>query len=156
MRVAAIKDVGRTDIPQYDMTAVFEALVNAVAHRDYAIQGSKIRLRMYSDRLELYSPGALTNTMSIENLPLRQSARNEVVTSLLARRCVPGSLPGLKTDRATMMDKRGEGVRIILERSAALSGCRPEYRLIEDAQLLLIIYAARLPHNPGTGATQAR
>jgi len=142
MRVAAIKDVGRTDIPQYDVTAVFEAVVNAVAHRDYAIYGSKIRLRMYADRLELYSPGALANTMTIESLPLRQSARNETVTSLLARCPVPADLPGLKTDRTTMMDKRGEGVRIILERSTALSGRQPEYRLIDDAELLLIIYAA--------------
>jgi predicted HTH transcriptional regulator len=142
MRTAAAKDVGRTDVPQYDMTAVFEAVVNAVAHRDYAIHGSKIRLRMYADRFELYSPGGLANTMTIESLPLRQSARNEAVTSLLARCPVPRDLPGLKTDRTTMMDKRGEGVPIILERSMDLSGRRPEYRVIDDVELLLIIYAA--------------
>jgi len=142
MKTAAIKDLGRTDIPQYDMTAVFEAVVNAVAHRDYAVHGSKIRLRMYADRLELYSPGALANTMTIESLPLRQSARNEAVTSLLARCRVPGELPGLKTDRTHMMDKRGEGVPIILERSLALSGRSPEYRVIDEAELLLVIYAA--------------
>jgi predicted HTH transcriptional regulator len=153
MRVAAIKNVGRTDIPQYDITAVFEALVNSVAHRDYAIYGSKIRLRMYADRLELYSPGALANTMTIESLPLRQSERNETVTSLLARCPVP-DLPWLKTDRTTMMDKRGEGVQIILERSTALSGRRPEYRLIDDAELLLTIYAAAARNNAGTGVTQ--
>jgi len=142
MSTAATKDIGRTDIPQYDMTAIFEALVNAVAHRDYAIYGSKIRLRMYADRFEVYSPGTLANTMTVESLPLRQSARNEVLTSLLAKCSVPGNVPGLKTDRATMMDKRGEGVRIILERSAALSGRNPEYRLIDDAELQLIIFAA--------------
>jgi ATP-dependent DNA helicase RecG len=142
MKTAAIKKMGRTDIPQYDMTAVFEAVVNAVAHRDYAIYGSKIRLRMYADRLELYSPGALANTMTIESLPLRQSSRNETVTSLLARCKVLENLPGLKTDRTNMMDKRGEGVPIILERSIALSGRSPEYRVIDDAELLLIIYAA--------------
>lgn len=75
MRVAATKDVGRTDVPQFDMTAVLEALVNAVAHRDYAIYGSKIRLRLYADRLELYSPGALANSMTVGNLAYRQSAR---------------------------------------------------------------------------------
>jgi hypothetical protein len=80
--------------------------------------------------------------MTIESLPLRQSARNETVTSLLAKCPVPADLPGLKTDRTTMMDKRGEGVRTILERSTALSGRQPEYRLIDDAELLLIIDAA--------------
>ena len=142
MRTAARKDLGRTDIPEYDMTAVFEALVNAVAHRDYAIYGSKIRLRMYSDRLEIYSPGALANTMTVESLPMRQSARNEVVTSLLARCRVPDDLPGLKTERTTMMDKRGEGVSIILQRTLALSGRRPVYKVIDGEELLLTIPAA--------------
>ena len=52
MRIAAIKNPARIDIPQYAMNAVFEAVVNAVAHRDYSISGSKIRLHMFSDRLE--------------------------------------------------------------------------------------------------------
>jgi predicted HTH transcriptional regulator len=142
MKTAAIKHLGRTDIPQYDMTAVFEALVNAVAHRDYAIWESKIRLRMYADRLELYSPGSLANTMTVESLPLRQSSRNETITSLLARCQVPENLPGVQTDRRTLMDKRGEGVPIILDRSTALSGRRPEYRVLDDIELLLVIPAA--------------
>ncbi|MBI3210384.1 MAG: putative DNA binding domain-containing protein [Candidatus Solibacter usitatus] len=144
MWTAAKKTIGRTDIPQYDMTAIFEALVNAVAHRDYAIHGSKIRLRMYADRLELFSPGALANTMTVESLPLRQSARNEVVTSLLARCPVPHELSDLKTERTTMMDKRGEGVSIILERTQALAGRVPEYRLIDHEELLLAIPAANV------------
>jgi predicted HTH transcriptional regulator len=142
MRVGGIKSIGRTDIPQYDLTALFEALVNAVAHRDYAIYGSKVRLRMYSNRLELYSPGALANTMTVESLPLRQSARNEVLTSLLARCPVPANIPGLHTERGTMMDKRGEGVRIIYERTEALAGRQAEFRLIDQEELLLIIPAA--------------
>ena len=54
MRVSASKKMGRLDLPQYDLTAVFEAIVNAVAHRDYSIYGAKIRLRMFADRLELH------------------------------------------------------------------------------------------------------
>jgi ATP-dependent DNA helicase RecG len=145
MRIAATKDVGRTDIPQFEMTAILEALVNAVAHRDYAIYGSKIRLRIFSDRMEIYCPGSLANTMDVDSLPMRQSARNEVLTSLLARCPVPADLPGLKSDRSTMMDKRGEGVRIILERTLALSGHLPEYRLIDGEELLLTIPAATAP-----------
>jgi len=142
MRTTATKEVGRKSVPQYDLTAVFEALVNSVAHRDYAIHGSKIRLRMYSDRIELASPGALANTMSVESLALRQSARNEVLTSLLARCAVPSDLAGLDTDRSAFMDKRGEGVTIILDRSENLSGRRPEYRVLDDIELVLTIWAA--------------
>jgi len=58
---------------------------------------------------------------------------------------VPADLPGLQSDRSTMMDKRGEGVRIILERTLALSGRLPEYRLIDGEELLLTIPAATVP-----------
>jgi len=141
MSVSAEKDPARHDRPQYAMQAVFEAVVNAVAHRDYSIQGSKIRLHMFSDRLEIYSPGAIPNTMTIDSLPLRQSARNELLTSLLARCPVPDE--NLSGDRRYIMDKRGEGVPIILSESEKLAGKRPVYRLIDDSELMLTIYAAQ-------------
>ena len=144
MKVAGIKDMGRRDTPQYDMTAVFEAMVNAVAHRDYAIYGSKVRLKMFADRLELYSPGTIPNTMTVESLLYRQAARNEALTSLLAKCSVPTDIEWVNTDRRTLMDKRGEGVRIIMENSERLSGKRPVYRLIDDSELLLTIFSANL------------
>jgi predicted HTH transcriptional regulator len=67
------------------MNTVFEAVVNAVAHRDYSIYGSKIRLHLFSDRLEIYSPGSIPNTMTVDSISERQSARNELLSSLLAR-----------------------------------------------------------------------
>ena len=142
MKTAAFKDQGRMDWPQYDMTAVFEAVVNAVAHRDYSIYGSKIRLRLFENRLELYSPGGIPNSMGVEHLPHLQSARNEIITSLLAKCSLAAVIPGLVTGRRTMMDKRGEGVPLILDNSRRLSGREPEYRLIGDAELLLTIHAA--------------
>ena len=60
------------------MTIKFEAIVNAVVHRDYSISGSKIRLFMFADRLELCSPGALPNTVTIDKLPYSQATRNEL------------------------------------------------------------------------------
>ena len=140
MRVAAFKYMGRVDRPQFDMAAVFEAIVNAVAHRDYSIYSSKIRLRMFEDRLELYSPGSLPNYMTMESLPYLQSTRNNVITSLLAKCPVPDQ-PWMTTDRRTMMDRRGEGVPIILSNSERLSGRLPEYRLFNDRELMLTIYA---------------
>jgi len=142
MRVAAFKHPqgGREDLPQFDMAAVFEAITNAVAHRDYAIAGAKIRLRLFDDRLELYSPGTLPSTMTTDSLPLRQSARNEALTSLLAR--CPITDDTLALHRQHIMDKRGEGVSLILENSERLSGKRPCYRLIDDTELMLTIPAA--------------
>jgi ATP-dependent DNA helicase RecG len=143
MRVAASKHQGRHDLPQFDLTAVFEALVNAVAHRDYAIYGAKIRLRLFADRLELYSPGMIPNTMTVDSLPYRQAARNEEITSLLAKCRLPESERSF-SGRSAMMDKRGEGVQLILDLTEKLAGIRPSYRLMDESELLLVMPAAAL------------
>lgn len=142
MRTAARKSAtgGRVDTPQYDMLAVFEAVTNAVAHRDYSMGGSKVRLRIFDDRMEIYTPGMLVNTMTPESMPYRQASRNEALTSLLARCPVPED--GSAGARSRIMDKRGEGVPIILSQSTKLAGKSPEFRLIDDSELLLTIYAA--------------
>jgi predicted HTH transcriptional regulator len=145
MRVSAIKDPGRIETPQYSLNAVFEAIVNAVAHRDYSIYGSKIRLHIFSDRMELYSPGNIPNTMTIDSLVLRQSSRNELLSSLLAR--CPMNFEATGSKRLYIMDKRGEGVPIILSESRELSGKIPEYTLIDDTELKLTIFAAFIPQN---------
>ena len=147
MKVYAVKEPARRDIPQYAMSSVFEALVNAVAHRDYSIQSSKIRLHIFSDRLELFSPGAIPNTMTIESLPLRQAARNELLTSLLAR--CPMPFAGFSGDRKFLMDKRGEGVPIILSESEKLAKRFPEYRMIDNSELMLTIFATQPPQGEG-------
>jgi len=141
-KVGASKFMGRVDHPQYDMTAVFEALVNAVAHRDYSMHGSKIRLRMFADRLELYSPGELPNTLTLDALAYRQATRNETITSLLARMPVPDSIPSLESPRRTFMDRRGEGVGQILARSKELCGKEPIYDMPGGAELRLTIFSA--------------
>ena len=137
MRILAYKNPGRVDVPQYSLAAIFEAVVNAVAHRDYSIHGSKIRLQMFDDRLDLFSPGSIPNTMTIESMPLRQYSRNELITSLLSRCEIPKEHN--YSGRATMMDKRGEGIPIIFSESEKLSRKKPVYRLIDD-ELLLTIY----------------
>ncbi len=143
-RVYAIKAPNRIEIPQFSMNCVFEAIVNAVAHRDYSIYGSKIRIFIFSDRLEIYSPGAIPNTMTVESLSERQSARNELLSSMLAR--CPMNYDAVGSQRNFIMDKRGEGVPIILSESERISGQRPIYKLIDDAELVLTIFAAPSPH----------
>lgn len=143
MRIAAIKPMGRIDLPQFSLPAVFEALVNAVVHRDYSIHGSKIRLHMFSDRLEIFSPGALPNTLTLDELPERQFSRNELVCSAMSRCPVPEN--ARYVGRTSMMDRRGEGVPIILRESESLSGKRPEYRLLDGAELKLTFFSSQTP-----------
>ncbi|QDV91809.1 Divergent AAA domain protein [Phycisphaerae bacterium RAS2] len=152
MRVGASKSAGRTDVPQYDITAIFEAIVNAVAHRDYSMYGSKIRLRLFANHLEVFSPGSLSNTMTVDSLAVRQSSRNEAITSLLAKCAVPTELSGMESARSTMMDRRGEGVSIILERSQQLAKRRPVFELPDESELKLTIFAAPIESSTNEGA----
>ena len=135
----AAKEVARRERPQYSERALFEALVNAVAHRDYSMAGARIRLHMFRNRIELYVPGSLANTLTPDSMHLRQYSRNELIVSLLARCRVPSSTA---LDRTRMMERRGDGVPIILEESYTLSGDYPEYTLIDDSELRLIIWSA--------------
>ena len=137
-RVEASKHMGRCDWPQYDLAAVFEAVVNAVAHRDYSIRGSKVRLRMFSDRIELYSPGALPDSMRVADLSRKRSVRNPAIANLLARCPVP---EGIESLRSTLMARKGDGVPAIVARSRRLSGKEPVYELFGN-ELRLTIYAA--------------
>ena len=140
-QVSARKDIGRMDRSQYSMRAVFEALVNAVVHRDYSKTVSKIRLFMFADRLELCSPGALANTATVENLRYRQATRNELLARLLSEVTVEDDV-GRQVARRHFLERRGEGVGIILDESEALSGKVPVYEMI-DEELHLTIFAAK-------------
>jgi len=140
--VMAVKKPHRIEKPQFSERAVFEAVVNAVAHRDYSVFGSKIRFFMFDDRLEIYSPGPLPNTVTIESIALRQATRNELITSLLAETPIAETIGDV--GRGYYMEKRGDGVPIILSESVNLSGKKPVYRLIDDAELLLTIFSATM------------
>ena len=140
-QVSARKAIGRVDQPQYSMRAVFEAVVNAVVHRDYSKAESKIRLFMFIDRLELYSPGALANTLTVDDLPYNQATRNELLARLLSELTLDDDM-GAQVVRRHFLERRGEGVGIILNESEKLSGKTPVYELFGE-ELRLTIFAAK-------------
>lgn len=68
----------------YPIEAYREAIVNAVAHRDYTITGTDIEVSIYSDRLEVISPGRLPNTVTIERMKAGcRATRNELIKEVL-------------------------------------------------------------------------
>ena len=154
MRVAAHKTPARADLPQYSEEALFEAVVNAVAHRDYSMKSSKIRLSMFEDRIEIQSPGSLPNNLTVEDMPHRQATRNELLTSLLGR--VPAS--GIKGagGRLFIMERRGDGVPIMRRETRELSGRLPEFRLIAESELCVTIPAASLESTPAHAVVTVR
>ena len=154
MRVAARKDPARVNLPQYSERALFEAITNAVVHRDYSISGIRIRLSMFEDRLEIQSPGSLPNNLTLESMEARQATRNEALTSVLARMPV-GGIAGSE-DRQFFMERRGDGVPIIMRETRELSGKQPEYSLIDNSEVLLIIPAAALEESPARAVITVR
>lgn len=73
----------RHDVLEYPEFAYREAIVNAVAHRDYTLAGSSIQVRLFSDRLEVQSPGGLAGHLTVENLAFEQYTRNPRIMRLL-------------------------------------------------------------------------
>lgn len=146
MRVAARKMPQREDVPQYSSAAVFEALVNAVAHRDYAMSSRRIRLSMFKNRLEIDSPGPLPNGMTIAGMDASQATRNEVIASVFGRIPV-GDVSG-SDHRRFLMERRGDGVSIILKKTQETAGVLPEYKLVDESSLVLSMSAAKLEFVP--------
>jgi len=118
-----------------------------VVHRDYAIHAACIRLFLFEDRLEIRSPGTIPNSMTLDSMTELSFPRNDLIANLLGR-FYPIEDKSLK--RTTFMDKRGEGVRVILSKSFSLSGKKPVYNLIEDLELKLTLFAANHRSAPDT------
>ena len=79
-----------------------EAIVNAVMHRDYSISHKKIQVYLYSDRVEITSPGGLPNTLTLEKIRYGNSApRNVFLVKFL--------------DNLRYFDGLGRGVPMMLE-----------------------------------------
>lgn len=149
-RVAAYKDPARTDVPQFSERAAFEAVVNAVVHRDYAVSGSRVRMFMFDDRLELYSPGGLCNSLTTDNLRMSQFTRNELLASRLGQ-CPVRDVPG-SGGRQYFIERRAEGIPVIEDETFALAGEKPIFELVVGRELKVVLPAARSPVANGVPA----
>lgn len=110
----------REDLALYDRKALGEAVVNAIAHRDYSLSGSQIRVFLFTDRVEVRSPGRLPNSVSLENIRLGVHAeRNRRLATLLTQ--------------LGHMSAIGTGIpRLIIRLTRQLSGREPEFALVGE------------------------
>lgn len=112
------KTIERCEKTEYPIEAVEEAVINAAAHRDYSITGSRIRLFMFDNRLEIYSPGKLPNTITLENIKDRQFTRNQLVVKFLY---------DLK-----IIEERGEGIRKMIRLTREQDLPEPKFELLGE------------------------
>lgn len=76
---------GNTPILAYPDRAIEEAIINALAHRDYYIDGTQIDVDIFADRIQIASPGSFllpgnAQDYSMRNIPSRR--RNEVICKI--------------------------------------------------------------------------
>ena len=121
----------REDIPLLPAAAIREALVNAVAHRDYAIIGSTIQIEVFTDRVQVTSPGALPNHLSIDNVRkggVTRTRNEQVVNFLLAHR---------------FMERRGRGYLLMRQAMREFNGTEPELTEDRDARFFRVTFRLR-------------
>lgn len=113
---------------QYPIEALREGIVNALAHRDWT-RNEETEVVRYADRLEILSPGALQNSMTVEKMLAGQrSARNPLIVEVLRD--------------YGYVDSRGMGVRKkIIPLLRNQNGTVPEFVATED-YLKLVMYRA--------------
>jgi len=92
----------RVELPTFDEVSVREALLNAVAHRDYR-QGGSIFVRQFAHRLEVVSPGGLPLGITPENILDRQSPRNRRLAEALAK--------------CGLIERSGQGMNLMFEQA---------------------------------------
>lgn len=67
-----------------NLGAWLEGIVNALTHRDYSQRGEHVKVLMYDDRLEIFSPGKLPNIVDINNMKYTRYSRNPVIARVLS------------------------------------------------------------------------
>jgi ATP-dependent DNA helicase RecG len=77
--------VEREDIPEYGFFSIRELVTNAICHRDYSNQHTKVIIKMFSDRIEFYNPGSLPEEITPQNITEKQFSRNPVIAKVLAK-----------------------------------------------------------------------
>jgi ATP-dependent DNA helicase RecG len=84
LQEVALEGLTREERPAYPGDVLREVIVNAAAHRDYTIQGEGIRILIFGDRIQVYSPGRLPGHVTVENIVEERFSRNPVIVQVLA------------------------------------------------------------------------
>ena len=111
---------GREEVRSYPKAAVREALVNALVHRDYSIAGTQIDVDIYSDRIDIVSPGSWLLPKKYEDYPAG------VIPSVRRNAIIAASL-----DVANLMERGGTGFQAMID---SYEGCA------DDKQPVVMIY----------------
>jgi ATP-dependent DNA helicase RecG len=117
----------RIDLPTFDEVSVREALLNAVAHRDYRLGGS-VFIRQFSQRLEIVSPGGLPPGITAENILDQQNPRNRRLAEALAK--------------CGLIERSGQGINLMFESAIRQSKSLPSFAGTSAHEVRLTLYGS--------------
>lgn len=107
--------ISRIEMPDYCERSVFEALVNALIHRDYTVLGSEVHIDIYDDRLTIHSPGGMADGTRIQERDISNvssTRRNPILADIFGR--------------LGYMERQGSGFKKITESYYAAHNYRDE------------------------------
>ncbi|MBU4501378.1 MAG: hypothetical protein KKA79_02205, partial [Nanoarchaeota archaeon] len=115
--------VEREDIPEYPLFSIREIITNAITHRDYR-QESKVIIKIFSNRIEVYNPGGLLAGITPKNIVNKQYSRNPVLARVL--------------NKVRYIEELGEGWDKIIEEHKK-HHLRPKIPSIKDVGKAVIV-----------------
>ncbi len=135
----------RIDEPDFPLEALREAVVNAVVHRDYSLQGEAVRIFYYQDRIEVHNPGLLMAGIQLEELKegrVRSKPRNPIITTVL--RDFPGGY----------MERVGSGISFMIDQMRQLGRPDPQFR--EQGEFVVIFSRSSTTENDERASASAK
>ena len=85
----------REEMPEYVERSYYEALVNALAHKDYLVNGSEVHIDIYDDRMEIYSLGGMPDGSIIQDrdpLTVPSTRRKQVLADIFTKIVISGRI----------------------------------------------------------------
>lgn len=132
-----IEGTGRRDVPEIPTTVLREAIANAVVHREYdaLFRNDPVNIDIYSNRVEISSPGGLWGGKTLQNLANGVSrCRNATLMQLLQK------TPLIRGDNdGSAMEGQGSGIQFMINRMKELSLAQPDFQPTFD-RFRVILY----------------
>lgn len=132
VNTSQIKGFERKTVQDYPFEAIREALVNALAHRDYTITTAAITFYIYNDRIEITSPGRLVYPLTISELENNEPIhRNEAICNIFSK--------------TTYMEHVGTGIKRMKDAMRAHGLDEPEFS--QNGEFFKVTFRSNDEHN---------